>query len=379
MARCTGRAPPRIRSSSFASGSIRWSASGAGYSSWLHLDDAASATVLAVEQRAKGVFNIVDDEPAPATSGCPTSPACAGAKPPMRVPTWLARTLAGEVAVDHDDRGSRVLEREGETGARLGAALPVLAAGFRGGAGMTRADEFDDLRPLLFAIAYRILGSVSEAEDAVQETWLRYAGRRRPPDVDQGVPVGDRHPGLDRRTAFGARAPGGVRRHLVPRAAGRPTRTRTRRARQNSPTRCRWPRCCCSSSSRPLERAVFVLREVFAFDFPEIASSGRTVGGRLPPARGARPTPHGRRPPALRGGPPRAGRARGPVPRGHPRGRCGRAHRTARRRRPDGRRRRGQGAAVGQGRVRRREGRACALLDDAAVLPDRRNARAAQR
>ena len=39
---------------------------------------------------------------------------------------------------------------------------------------MTRAEEFQELRPLLFAIAYRILGSVAEAEDAVQETWLRY-------------------------------------------------------------------------------------------------------------------------------------------------------------------------------------------------------------
>ena len=39
---------------------------------------------------------------------------------------------------------------------------------------MTRAEEFEELRPLLFSIAYRILASVSEAEDAVQETWLRY-------------------------------------------------------------------------------------------------------------------------------------------------------------------------------------------------------------
>ena len=39
---------------------------------------------------------------------------------------------------------------------------------------MTRGEEFEGLRPLLFAIAYRILGSVAEAEDAVQETWLRY-------------------------------------------------------------------------------------------------------------------------------------------------------------------------------------------------------------
>jgi nucleoside-diphosphate-sugar epimerase len=73
--------------------------SGAGYASWVHLDDAASATVLAVEQQARGVFNIVDDEPAPASEWLPYLAECAGAKRPMRVPTWLARLLAGEVAV----------------------------------------------------------------------------------------------------------------------------------------------------------------------------------------------------------------------------------------------------------------------------------------
>ena len=46
---------------------------------------------------------------------------------------------------------------------------------------MTRVEEFEELRPLLFAIAYRILASVSEAEDAVQETWLRYAGSKTEP------------------------------------------------------------------------------------------------------------------------------------------------------------------------------------------------------
>jgi nucleoside-diphosphate-sugar epimerase len=72
---------------------------GTGYSSWVHLDDAASAAVLAVEQEAKGVFNIVDDEPAPASEWLPYLAACAGAKPPLRVPRWLARPLAGEVVV----------------------------------------------------------------------------------------------------------------------------------------------------------------------------------------------------------------------------------------------------------------------------------------
>lgn len=72
---------------------------GTGYTSWVHLDDAASATVLAVEQRAKGVFNIVDDEPAPVSEWLPHLAACAGAKPPLRMPKWLARLLAGELVV----------------------------------------------------------------------------------------------------------------------------------------------------------------------------------------------------------------------------------------------------------------------------------------
>jgi nucleoside-diphosphate-sugar epimerase len=72
---------------------------GTGYMSWVHLDDVASATVLALEQRAEGVFNIVDDEPAPASEWLPYLAACAGAKKPRRVPTWLARLLAGEMPV----------------------------------------------------------------------------------------------------------------------------------------------------------------------------------------------------------------------------------------------------------------------------------------
>ena len=72
---------------------------GTGHCSWLHLDDAASATVLALEQQARGVFNIVDDEPAPASEWLPYLAACAGAKRPMQVPAWLARPLAGQVAV----------------------------------------------------------------------------------------------------------------------------------------------------------------------------------------------------------------------------------------------------------------------------------------
>ena len=72
---------------------------GTGYSSFVHVDDAASATVLAVEQHAKGVFNVVDDEPAPANQWLPYLAESAGAKPPMRIPAWLARLVAGDAAV----------------------------------------------------------------------------------------------------------------------------------------------------------------------------------------------------------------------------------------------------------------------------------------
>jgi nucleoside-diphosphate-sugar epimerase len=70
-----------------------------GYASWIHLDDAATATVLAVEQKVQGVFNVVDDEPAPASEWLPYLAASAGAKPPRRVPVWLARLLAGDTVV----------------------------------------------------------------------------------------------------------------------------------------------------------------------------------------------------------------------------------------------------------------------------------------
>jgi nucleoside-diphosphate-sugar epimerase len=104
---------------------------GTGYASWVHLDDAASATVLAVEQRAKGVFNIVDDEPAPAREWLPYLAECAGAKPPMRVPVWLARLLAGPVAVTMmtEGRGFSNAKAKRELGWEL--RYPSWRQGFR--------------------------------------------------------------------------------------------------------------------------------------------------------------------------------------------------------------------------------------------------------
>ncbi|MEV4254953.1 NAD(P)-dependent oxidoreductase [Spirillospora sp. NPDC049652] len=78
---------------------------GTGVWSWIHVDDAARATVLAIESRARGVYNIVDDEPAEVREWLPYLAGCVGAKPPMRIPAWIARLLAGEVAVSMMTRG----------------------------------------------------------------------------------------------------------------------------------------------------------------------------------------------------------------------------------------------------------------------------------
>jgi len=73
--------------------------SGAGVWSFVHIDDAAAATVLAVESSACGVFNIVDNEPAPVSEWLPYLAESIGARRPHRVPVWLARLAGGEVAV----------------------------------------------------------------------------------------------------------------------------------------------------------------------------------------------------------------------------------------------------------------------------------------
>ena len=69
---------------------------GGGISSFIHLDDAAAATVLALEHDGAGLYNIVDDEPAPMSEWLPALAAALGAKPPRHVPMWLARLIAGQ-------------------------------------------------------------------------------------------------------------------------------------------------------------------------------------------------------------------------------------------------------------------------------------------
>jgi nucleoside-diphosphate-sugar epimerase len=71
---------------------------GAGIMSWIHLDDAAAATVLALEHTGPAIYNIVDDEPAPVREWLPALASALDAKPPRRIPRWLGRLAAGEMA-----------------------------------------------------------------------------------------------------------------------------------------------------------------------------------------------------------------------------------------------------------------------------------------
>jgi nucleoside-diphosphate-sugar epimerase len=72
---------------------------GGGIFPWIHLEDAAAATVLALEHEGPAIYNIVDDEPAPVREWLPVLAQALDAKPPRRFPTWLARLVAGEAAV----------------------------------------------------------------------------------------------------------------------------------------------------------------------------------------------------------------------------------------------------------------------------------------
>jgi 2-alkyl-3-oxoalkanoate reductase len=70
-----------------------------GVWSFIHIEDAASATVAAVERGAPGAYNVVDDDPAPVADWLPVAADAVGAKPPRRIPRWLARLMAGELGI----------------------------------------------------------------------------------------------------------------------------------------------------------------------------------------------------------------------------------------------------------------------------------------
>ena len=146
-------------------------------------------------------------------------------------------------------------------------------------------ESIEELRPLLFSIAYRMLGSVSEAEDVVQEAFLRYHralrdGRR---DRVAARPTCRPSPRGSASTTCARRGPGArpTSGEWLPeplltdgRRAG-PGRARRggRLALDGVPARC-------SSGSRPVERAVFLLHDVFDYGYDEIAAHRRQERGR---------------------------------------------------------------------------------------------------
>jgi 2-alkyl-3-oxoalkanoate reductase len=78
---------------------------GTGIWSFIEVTDAAAATVGAVTKGAPGIYNVVDDEPAPVARWLPYLASCLGAKPPMRAPAWLGRLLGGEMIVEWMTQG----------------------------------------------------------------------------------------------------------------------------------------------------------------------------------------------------------------------------------------------------------------------------------
>ena len=91
---------------------------GAGIWSFIHVDDAAAATVAALDHGSRGVYNIVDDEPAKVADWLPYLADVLGARPPVHIPVWLARLAAGEVGVSvlTQIRGSSNAKAKAELG-----------------------------------------------------------------------------------------------------------------------------------------------------------------------------------------------------------------------------------------------------------------------
>ena len=109
---------------------------GTGVWSFVHIDDAATATVAAVERGAPGVYQIVDDDPAPVSAWLPALAAATGAPPPRRVPAWLARLLGGEhgVVLMTQSRGASNAKAKRDLAWR--PAYPTWRQGFRTGLGL---------------------------------------------------------------------------------------------------------------------------------------------------------------------------------------------------------------------------------------------------
>ena len=282
LAEESGAAGPRAASS-------RLSAAGPGVWSFVHVADAAAAAVAALERGAPGVYNVVDDDPAPVSEWLPyLAGAARGEAAPARA--RVARAPGGRRARarphDRDARARRTPRRRRELGwapryPSWRDGLPRRARPDRphrppAVAGMS-GEDYTELRPLLFSIAYRMTGSVADSEDIVQEALLRHHRAPETPRSSRTAPTSPRHhgPARHRPPALGARAPRGVCRAVAARA------DRRRRARPDPAEHAETADSLSLAflvvleSLTPVERAVFLLREVFDYDYDEIA---RIVG-----------------------------------------------------------------------------------------------------
>jgi RNA polymerase sigma-70 factor (ECF subfamily) len=137
---------------------------------------------------------------------------------------------------------------------------------------VTRTEEFEEVRPLLFAIAYRILGSVSEAEDAVQEAWLRYeASPTQPTSPKAFLSTVVTRISIDVLRSARARRETYVGQWLPEPLLTDPYEDPERSAELADSVS--MAALLLLERLSPLERAIFVLREVFGLGFPEIASA----------------------------------------------------------------------------------------------------------
>ena len=137
---------------------------------------------------------------------------------------------------------------------------------------MTRAEEFEQLRPLLFSIAYRILGSVGEAEDAVQETWLRWqASPAQPASAKAFLSAVVTRISIDVLRSARVRREKYVGPWFPEPLLSDPYEDPERSAELADSVS--MAALLLLERLSPLERAVFVLREVFGFGFGEVASA----------------------------------------------------------------------------------------------------------
>ena len=179
---------------------------GGGIWSWIHLDDAAAATVLALDHDGPAIYNIVDDDPAAVREWLPVLAQALGAKPPRHFPTWLARLLAGEAVtvMSTEARVPRTRRPSASSAGRRATRRRARACtiGVRGDRGASQL--LYARRPLVRVLGALYLPFVLLVVVATGNRLLLRRRRRRP--------GGSRRRRIDRRSAADATAPSSYQR-----------------------------------------------------------------------------------------------------------------------------------------------------------------------